>query len=68
MKDVKTRAVLIDDKPYQKNADGSLVPLKGKTDWKRLDRMTSKQVEDIAASDKVRCAHDGQGMGTGWNH
>jgi uncharacterized protein (DUF4415 family) len=52
MKKVKARAVLVDGKPYQKKADGSLVPLKGKTDWKRLDRMTSKQVEAIAAADR----------------
>jgi hypothetical protein len=48
----QARAVLVDGKPYQKKADGSLIPLKGKTDWKRLDRMTSAQVEAIAASDK----------------
>jgi hypothetical protein len=36
--------------PYQKKADG--VPLKGKTDWKRLDRQTAAQVEDIAAGDR----------------
>jgi uncharacterized protein (DUF4415 family) len=52
MKKTKARAVLIDGKVYQKKADGSLVPLKGKTDWKRLDRQTSAQVEDIAASDR----------------
>jgi uncharacterized protein (DUF4415 family) len=52
MSKVKARAVLVDGKPYQKKADGSLVPLKGKTDWKRLDRMTSAQVEAIAAADK----------------
>ena len=52
MKKIKARAVLVDGKPYQKKADGSLVPLKGKTDWKRLDRMTSRQVESIAAADK----------------
>jgi len=52
MSKVKARAVLVDGKPYQKKADGSLVPLKGKTDWKRLDRMTSTQVEAIAASDR----------------
>jgi len=52
MAKAKVRAVLVDGKPYQKKADGSLVPLKGKTDWKRLDRQTSAQVEDIAASDR----------------
>ena len=52
MKKIKTRAVLVDGKLYQKKADGSLVPLKGETDWRRLDRMTSRQVEAIAAADK----------------
>ena len=52
MKKAKARAVLVDGKAYQKKADGSLVPLKGKTDWKRLDRQTSAQVEDIAAKDR----------------
>lgn len=48
----KARAVLVDGRPYRKKADGSLVPLRGKTDWKRLDRMTSRQVEAVAAADK----------------
>lgn len=48
----KARAVLVDGKPYRIKADGSLVPLKGKTDWKRLDRQTSAQIEAIAASDR----------------
>src|SRR5258707_1165422 len=51
MKKVKLRAVLIDGKAYRKKADGSLMPLKGKTDWKRLDRQSSAQVEDIAVGD-----------------
>lgn len=52
MKKAKARAVLVDGKAYQKKADGSLVPLKGKTDWKRLDRQTPVQVEDIAVKDR----------------
>ena len=52
MKNAKGRAVLVDGKAYQTKADGSLVPLKGKTDWKRLDRMNSAQVEAIAAADR----------------
>jgi len=52
MAKAKVRAVLVDGKPYQKKADGSLVPLKGRTDWKRLDRQTSAEVEDIAAGDR----------------
>jgi uncharacterized protein (DUF4415 family) len=52
MAKAKLRAVLVDGKAYRKKADGSLVPLKGKTDWKRLDRQTSAQVEAIAANDR----------------
>jgi uncharacterized protein (DUF4415 family) len=52
MKKIKARAVLIDGKSYQKKPDGSLVPLPGRTDWKRLDRQTSAQVEAIAAGDR----------------
>ncbi len=52
MAKAKVRAVLVDGKPYQKKADGSLLPLKGKTDWKRLDRQTSVQTETIAANDR----------------
>ena len=52
MKKAKARAALVDGKAYQKKADGSLVRLKGKTDWKRLDRQTSAQVEDIAVKDR----------------
>jgi uncharacterized protein (DUF4415 family) len=57
MKKAKTRAVLIDGKPFRRKADGSMVPLKGKTDWKRLDRQTFAQVEAIAAND-----HEGAPM------
>ena len=46
------RAVLVDGKPYRRKADGSLVPLKGKTDWKRLDRQTSARTEAIATRDR----------------
>jgi uncharacterized protein (DUF4415 family) len=52
MKQAKARAVLIDGQPYRRKADGSLAPLKGKTDWKRLDRLTSVQIETIAAKDR----------------
>jgi hypothetical protein len=45
MKKIKARAVLIDGKAYQKKPDGSLVPLSGRTDWKRLDRQTFARVE-----------------------
>jgi uncharacterized protein (DUF4415 family) len=52
MKKTNTRAVLVDGKAYRRKADGTLVPLKGKTDWKRLDRQTSVEVEAIAANDR----------------
>jgi uncharacterized protein (DUF4415 family) len=49
----KTVVVLVDGKPYRRKADGSLLPLAaGRTDWKRLDRLTSKQIEATAAVDK----------------
>jgi uncharacterized protein (DUF4415 family) len=51
MKKSKARAVLIDGKAYQRKADGTLVPLESKTDWKRLDRQTSARTESIADND-----------------
>lgn len=45
------RAVLIEGKPYARQADGSLVPLAGKTDFARLDAMTEQEVEKAAHSD-----------------
>lgn len=53
MAKAKVRAVPVDGKPcYQWKADGSLVPLKNKTDWKRLDRQASVQTKAIAANDR----------------
>ncbi|HEV7877560.1 BrnA antitoxin family protein [Bradyrhizobium sp.] len=52
MNKAKPRAVLVDGRPYQKKADGTLVPLKGKTDWKRLDRQTAVQTDAIAMKDR----------------
>jgi hypothetical protein len=52
MSKTKSRAVLVDGRPYQKKADGSMVPLKGKTDWKRLDRQSSVQTDAIARKDR----------------
>jgi uncharacterized protein (DUF4415 family) len=45
------RAVLIEGKPYARQADGSLVPLAGQTDFARLDAMTEQEVESAAQSD-----------------
>jgi len=52
MRQAKARAILVGGKAYRRKADGTLVPLKGKTDWKGLDRQTSAQVEDIAGRDR----------------
>jgi len=52
MAKAKVRAVLVDGIPYQKKPDGSLVPLKGKTDWRRVDRQTPDQTEAIAMRDR----------------
>lgn len=45
------RAVLVDGKAYERKPDGTLVPLAGKTDWKKLDRTSAAEVERIAATD-----------------
>lgn len=47
----EVRAVFVDGKPYQKHSDGSLTPIKGKTDWKRLDALSNAAVDAAAASD-----------------
>jgi uncharacterized protein (DUF4415 family) len=52
MAKAKVRAVLVGGKPFERKADGSLVPLKGKTDWRRLDRQTSADTEAIAIRDR----------------
>jgi uncharacterized protein (DUF4415 family) len=48
----KSRAVLVDGRPYQKKADGTLAPPQGKTDWKRLDRQTAVRTDAIAMKDR----------------
>ena len=45
MPKAEVRAVLVDGKPYEKKRDGSLVPLKGRTDWAKLARMTDADIE-----------------------
>jgi uncharacterized protein (DUF4415 family) len=45
MRKAEVRAVLVDGKPYEKKRGGSLVPLKGRTDWAWLDRMTDADIE-----------------------
>jgi hypothetical protein len=45
MRKTEVRAVLVDGKPYEKKSNGSLVPLKGRTDWARIDRMTDAEID-----------------------
>lgn len=47
----KARAILVDGQPYRRKPDGSLMPLRGKTDWQRLDLMTATEAEAIATRD-----------------
>jgi uncharacterized protein (DUF4415 family) len=46
------RAILVDGKAYRRRSDGSLVPLENRTDYKRLDAMTTAAIESIAAHDR----------------
>ena len=50
MRKAEVRAVLVDGKPYEKKRDGSLVPLKGRTNWAKLARMTDAEIEAVAQS------------------
>jgi uncharacterized protein (DUF4415 family) len=53
MNDDKTvRAIVVDGQPYQKMADGTLVPLKDLTDEARLDAMSDEHLEADAAVDR----------------
>ena len=45
------RAIVIDGQPYQKMPDGTLVPIKDRTDDARLDAMSDCEVEALAAGD-----------------
>jgi uncharacterized protein (DUF4415 family) len=46
-----TRAKLIDGTVYKIMADGSLRPMKDRTDWKRVNAMTDEEIEAATASD-----------------
>ena len=50
MRKAEVRAVLVDGKTYEKKRDGSLVPLKDRTDWAKLSRMTDAEIEAVAQS------------------
>jgi uncharacterized protein (DUF4415 family) len=45
-------AVMLEGELYQRQDNGTLKPLKGKTDWKRLDAMTDAQVTEAAEADR----------------
>ena len=47
----QVRAVMLEGELYQRQDNGTLKPLKGKTDWKRLDAMTDAQVTAAAEAD-----------------
>jgi uncharacterized protein (DUF4415 family) len=52
MPNAKTvQAVMLEGELYQRQPNGTLKPLKGKTDWKRLDAMTDSQVIAAAEAD-----------------
>ena len=40
----RARAVLVEGIPYARKSDGSLVPLRGRTDWARFSRTTDKEI------------------------
>ena len=45
MRKAEVRAILVDGKAYEKKRDGSLVPLKSRTNWARVARMTDADIE-----------------------
>jgi uncharacterized protein (DUF4415 family) len=42
---------MLEGELYQRQPNGTLKPLKGKTDWKRLDAMTDAEVTAAAEAD-----------------
>lgn len=46
-----TKVVLLDGQTYERQANGTLVPLKGETDWAALDALTDEQIEAAAEGD-----------------
>jgi uncharacterized protein (DUF4415 family) len=45
------QAVILEGKLYQRQENGTLKPLTGMTDWKRLDAMTDEQLTAAAEAD-----------------
>jgi uncharacterized protein (DUF4415 family) len=46
-----TKAVVVDGIAYEYMPDGTLKPLKDKTDWTRVDAMTDEEIEASAIND-----------------
>jgi uncharacterized protein (DUF4415 family) len=54
MRDTETtdvRAVLVDGRLYERKPDGTLAPLKGESDWGRVDAMTDEELTANAEAD-----------------
>lgn len=47
----EVRMVIVDGLPYEKMADGTLVPMEDLTDYARLDAMTDEEITAAAESD-----------------
>jgi uncharacterized protein (DUF4415 family) len=47
----EVRAVLVDDRMYERKPDGTLVPLEDRSDWARVDAMTDEELTANAESD-----------------
>lgn len=45
------RAVMLEGELYQRQPNGTLKPLKGKTDWARLDALTDAEITAAAEAD-----------------
>ncbi|MDB5594588.1 MAG: hypothetical protein JWM36_1549 [Hyphomicrobiales bacterium] len=45
------RAVLVDGKVYERQTDGTLIPITDQTDYARLDAMSEEEVEEVARKD-----------------
>ena len=47
----KVDVIFIDGVPHARQPDGSFTPLKGESDWARVDAMTDPDLAEIAARD-----------------
>jgi uncharacterized protein (DUF4415 family) len=45
------RTVVIDGVLYERRADGALLPLTGRTDWRQVDELTDAEVRAAAEAD-----------------